>query len=100
MSERKRLTDADVVHCRRLVKEATERPILAEVSLEMDHDQAREDVKRLVAELRNMAPFHWRGTGAYCWCSEARGSACFNKRGEPTGRGCVQKNAILAEVSS
>lgn len=105
MSDTKRLTDAEVIRDRGLA-EATMETVAsateaeeARKRLDADHLQAREGVRRLAAELRGMAPFRWKGAGLWCWCPTERGQSCFNWKGEPTGRACIVRNALLAEVA-
>ena len=98
MSECKRLTDAEVKGRRvragaaSLLREREQ----AAGELESDHDQAREDVKRLAQTVRDDAVT--RSDGALCWCSGGVPSeACWD---DPDGGSvfCRERRALLAEV--
>lgn len=98
-----RLTDERVMVTRLCLRDAhrTAEHAEARKMLDADHDQAREDVRRLATELRQMAPWRYKGVGAYCWCPSVGYGACscFDRTtGAPTARGCIQKNVLLSEV--
>lgn len=104
----RRLTDSQAFLARDTLKEVLANFGLREEpeammlrALAADHLQAREDVKRLAAGLRETAG--WTGTsgspsGDSCWCHDG---PCFRSEdGRATDATCRKLSALLAEVES
>ena len=93
MSEqRKRLTDAEY---RDDLLDRGIDPDGALSQMEADHLQAREDRKRLAAEVRKLSDYEQEYTGSMCWCNDGREAPCYV--GTPSDM-CLRLNLLLREV--